>query len=396
MHYYVDHTSRFQHNTGIQRCVRSIAAALIAEGIPLRPLLWDRGHQDFVPADRGQRDHLARWNGPPPERWATDDPPAGEHWSDRWLLVVELVCGPQVPSASALRQAASRRGWRVAWVFHDAIPLRLSHLYGRRGPEVSRRHGVYMEGLALFERVFANSHTTADHLSRFLRARGHAEDRVQTLVTALPLATEFPGQSRGAPPPSRCQALWMAPGQLRRPLRLLCVGSLEPRKNHAALFKAVADLVHRRRWQSELVLVGWANDRRVVAQLQRARELGLPIRWEAQADDQRLQSLYRWCDATVYPSMEEGFGLPVAESLWQWRPCVCSGDGALGELAAEGGCLTFDSANWRALAAALEALQQQPELYGRLERELHQRRMRPWQQYAREMVEDLAGREQAR
>lgn len=387
MYYYVDHTSRFQHNTGIQRCVRSIAAALIAHRVPLRPLVWNSETADFVPADDDARQHLSRWNGPSPDSWASD--PAELHWSDQWLLIVELVSGPHVPSAVALHTAAERWNLHVAWIFHDAIPLRLATLYGRRGPEVSRRHAAYMRGLALFDRVLANSQTTAQHLCSFLRARKVDRQRIEHLVAALPLATELPCGSRPSLEDGAAAANRWLRECGRRPMRLLCVGSLEPRKNHVALLKAMAALRQRGRLRVELVVVGWANDAAVVRQLQRAVDLGLPLRWESRVDDQRLQLLYQWCDATVYPSLEEGFGLPVAESLWQRRPCLCSGDGALGELAADGGCLTATTSDWRSLMIGLESMTHDVALYQSLVRQIADRPMRSWRQYVRELLDDL-------
>lgn len=389
MYYYIDHTSKFQYNTGIQRCVRAIAAALNDAAIPLRPLVWDRVAEDFGFAETAALSHLARWFGPHPSAWSGHR--ASEHWSDRWLLIVELVSGPYAPTAQQLRAAADRWGLQVAWVFHDAIPLRLAPLYGRRGPAVAQRHGRYMEGLALFERVLANSATTAHHLRTFLKARGCHSTRLSQLVTALSLPTELPG----CPRPSLAEGEAAMQRWLQqctsRPMRLLCVGSLEPRKNHGALFKAMLALQHQNRLRMELVLVGWANDRAVVQQWQRAVELNLPIRWEARADDQRLHQLYAWCDACVYPSLEEGFGLPVAESLWQRRPCLCSGEGALGELAAGGGCLTVKTSDWRSLQHGLAQLIEDPALYAALCQQLADRPMRTWRQYVDALLQDLSG-----
>lgn len=388
MYYYIDHTSQFQYNTGIQRCVRAIAAALIDAAIPLRPLVWDRACQDFHLAGDAALAHLARWFGPAQASWTGHR--ASEHWSDRWLLIVELVSGPYAPTAQQLRSAADRWGLQVAWVFHDAIPLRLSPLYGRRGPAVAQRHGRYMEGLALFERVLANSVTTARHLRTFLKARGCQAARLSQLVTALPLATELPGCPRPSLAEGEAAARrWLQQRELRS-MRILCVGSLEPRKNHGALFKAMLVLQQQNRLKMELVMVGWANDRSVVQQWQRAVELNLPIRWEARADDQRLHQLYAWCDACVYPSLEEGFGLPVAESLWQRRPCLCSGEGALGELAAGGGCLTVNTAHWRSLQHGLAQLIEDSALYAALCQQLAERPMRTWRDYADALLQDLS------
>lgn len=363
------HTSSFPRNTGIQRCVRSIAAALIARGCGLRPVVWDQGVGELKAASQQQRQHLARWNGPPMAAWA-DQCQAAPGYAN-WLLIVELVSGPFHPNVQQLRQEVNRRGLKVAWVFHDALPL-------RSGAERTVAcHSAYMAGLASFELVLANSQATARDLRQFLLQRGHGPAELQELVQALPLATEFPGSPRAVP-------------VARRPagdqLRLLTVSSLEPRKNHLGLLKAIVFLVAQGAFPAELVLVGWANDPRVVALVQRALQLGLPLRWEAEVDDVRLGELYRWCDFTVYPSLEEGFGLPVAESLWQQRPCLCSGDGALGELAKGGGCLPVNTHDWRQLAAGLARLLQDPALRSQLTQEACERPVRPWARYAQELL----------
>jgi len=111
--------------------------------------------------------------------------------------------------------------------------------------------------------------------------------------------------------------------------------------------------------------------------------------------DDRLGELYRWCDFTVYSSLEEGFGLPVAESLWQKRPCLCSGEGALGELAKGGGCLPVNTNDWRQLAAGLGRLLQDPALRRQLSQEASDRPVRPWGRYAQELLMALDQRSKA-
>lgn len=367
MYYYVDHTSRFQRNTGIQRCVRVIAAALMEVGVPLRPLVWNREQQDFQTPTLKALAHLGQWNGPDPAGWGSGKAAA----RDNWLLIVELVRGPHQPTAAQLRRAAERRGLRLAWVFHDAIPVRLAGLYGSAAEATAASHQAYMAGLATADLVLANSHTTASHLRSFLQQQGLGAEAVQ----ALPLALEFPGVPRGE--------LWQPHGG---PLRLLCVASLERRKNHVGLLKAMAWLVVQQRFAAELVLVGWPNDPAVVALVQRAQALGLPLRWEDAADDKRLVELHTWCDATVVTSLEEGFGLPVAESLWHGRPCLTTALGALGELVVGGGCLPLAGSAWPQIADGLRRWLEDPSLRERLARQVQLRPLRSWNHFAAELL----------
>ena len=379
IYYYVDHTCRFAYNSGIQRCVRSLARALLKLGQPLIPAVWDRRRNQLAPAGANALAHLARWNGPNVECWSAWPPPDAEN-RPNWLLIVELVSGPHNPSPEQLRSATEPLGVQLAWVFHDAIPVRWASLYGNAADHAVHCHARYMEALAGYERVFCNSHTTREHLLSFLRAQ-----RISTnpdRILALPLGEEF-GSTRPAAPAVRKEM---------EPLQMLCVSTLEQRKNHLNLFKALGWLHSQRQRNWQLQLVGWGADGRVMQQLERAQARGLPILWHARADDTALEGFYQQSDFTVYPSLEEGFGLPVAESLWQRRPCLCSGAGALGERAAAGGCLTVNTANWRDIAAGLERLLMGPELRLHLQQEADQRTFRSWSTVAQELLQSLEQR----
>ena len=372
MLFYVDHTTQFAHNTGIQRCVRLTARALIDLGVPLRPVCW-RSDQGLVLATPAQLRHLERWNGPPADAWTLD---LNTSIEPVWLLVVELVRSRVGPSVNELTRVARTSGLKVAWVFHDAIPIRLAHLYGGQNSLAARSHADYMRGLASADCVLANSHTTARHLSSFLKH----EQLPFAHVQGLPLAQACPGTQR---------VRYLDRHRPGPPLRLLCVGSLEARKNHRTLLKALAWLSAFVEGSIDLRIVGWANDPVIAALVERAISLGLPVAWIQDADDDRLNQLYAWAQFTVYPSIEEGFGLPVAESLWHGRGCLCSGEGALGELAAEGGCLTVDTRNWRSLAEAMASLVTAPDRVVDLNRAAQQRPLRTWSDYGQQLLAAL-------
>ena len=360
---YCHHTSRFSRNTGIQRCLRATARALAERGAPLVPLVWSQWAQGLALADAEARRHLAAWSGPPLQVWRDQLPPEGG-----WLLVVELISGPYHPSQRWLRRLADRRGWRLAAVFHDAIPLAW-------GGEPARHHSAYMQGLADYDLVLATSATSREALEAFWHGALTQPPRAQ--LHTLPLAAEIPGATRCQPQPSARTG----------PLRLLCVGSLEPRKNHRRLLQALAWLQAQDRLQASVQLVGWANDARVVASVRRAQRLGLPLAWDPEADDQALLRHYMACDLSLYPSLQEGFGLPVLESLWLGKPCLVGQAPALRDQAAGGGCLVVNTAAWRPLAEAIDHLQRQPEQLQRLRHELAARPLRSWGDYVASMLQ---------
>jgi glycosyltransferase involved in cell wall biosynthesis len=107
----------------------------------------------------------------------------------------------------------------------------------------------------------------------------------------------------------------------------------------------------------------------IVRQIWKLQMRGRPLRWLRHVSDETLSCEYRQCRFTIYPSLMEGFGLPIIESLLHGKPCICGGNGALGEVAHGGGCLIIDQSNANALASGIKTLLTDQETYARLSAE---------------------------
>jgi glycosyltransferase involved in cell wall biosynthesis len=117
---------------------------------------------------------------------------------------------------------------------------------------------------------------------------------------------------------------------------ILHVGTLEPRKNLVRLLKAFAHLRRTRAVPHDLVLVGqrgwkWEQIFATVEKL----DLAGAIHFLDYVPGRRLPSIYNLADALVYPSLYEGFGLPVIEAMASGLPVVTAPSGALPEVAGE-------------------------------------------------------------
>lgn len=118
---------------------------------------------------------------------------------------------------------------------------------------------------------------------------------------------------------------------------------MEPRKNQLALLKALNRLHQRRpELNVRLDVVGGLHDAVAAEARREASQSGGRIQLHEYVSDAALHALMRNCDATVFVSLAEGFGLPIVESLWQGKPSMCSTIGSMGEIAAGGGCLVVD------------------------------------------------------
>jgi len=201
-------------------------------------------------------------------------------------------------------------------------------------------------------RVIAVSRSTAEDLETHLRLPRGKIDVVPQGVGPQGLAQ---------PTPEARLRSDLALGD--RPI-LLCVAAKRPHKNLVRLIEAHARLDPAAR--PLLVIPGYPtpHERDLT---ERARELGtleqirLP-RWLDQVD---LEGLYAAATAFVFPSLYEGFGLPVLEAMRRGVPVGCSDRGSLPEVAGDA-ALLFDPEDTGAIHAALARLLYDDRLRRRL------------------------------
>ena len=106
--------------------------------------------------------------------------------------------------------------------------------------------------------------------------------------------------------------------------------------------------------------------------------------------DEQLEALTKRVRASVFVSLAEGYGLPAAESLWRGKPCLCSREGSIAEIAQGGGCLQVDPRSLDEIEAGFETLATDFSRYDELLQQIATRRMKSWKEYADEIVEKLA------
>jgi glycosyltransferase involved in cell wall biosynthesis len=157
-----------------------------------------------------------------------------------------------------------------------------------------------------------------------------ASEKIESAaVETIALADELPRRLAAA------RAAHAADRGEGRPF-VLYVSTLEVRKNHRLLFQVWRRLLERHPVDAvpELVLVGrkgWLIDD-FLTEAGNARWLDGKIVWREGVADDELVRLYGECLFTVYPSLYEGWGLPVAEALAFGKFCVASNASSLPEV----------------------------------------------------------------
>jgi glycosyltransferase involved in cell wall biosynthesis len=232
------------------------------------------------------------------------------------------------------------------YTVHDLIPLRTPDLTDIAG--------------ARFARIVRKIARTADHIVTVSEASRHdimtllglPEERVTNTYQAVDLSSEMRSKQ---PPPMRGHFLFC--------------GTIEPRKNLARLIQAYS----ASKAAAPLIIAGpdgWRGREALAAGRAEIRPLvaltGKGGVWRAPwLPRPALIDLLRGARALLFPSLAEGFGLPIAEAMAIGVPVLTSAGGATEEIAG-GAALLVDPLDIQAMAEAIAALERDTALCDRL------------------------------
>lgn len=230
-----------------------------------------------------------------------------------------------VSEIETLATRHARRGGRVTQVVYDLIPYR--HPEYCIDSLARKFSGFLNRSRAFTSQYICISEATRRDLRDYLATHGS-----QAPVDAWPLAHEFAGYQRNdrtavASDPE------LVP-QTSRPF-VLCVGTIEVRKNGIALLRAWQRLIAERGPQTPLLVFagkpGWKTE--AFQELLASDEtLQQHVRVLPRPSDADLASLYQRCLFTAYPSLAEGWGLPLGEAAWFGKYSVASSASSLPEV----------------------------------------------------------------
>jgi len=135
----------------------------------------------------------------------------------------------------------------------------------------------------------------------------------------------------------------------------LSVGTIQPRKNFGRVLEAYLGLPASIRSQRQLVIVGapgWSYDE-LAARIKAAQQGGENVLWlDRLTSDAQLRHLYAAAGAFVFPSLYEGFGIPVLEAFATGTPVITSNTTSLPEVS-KGAALEVDPLSVQAIGSAM-------------------------------------------
>jgi len=332
----IDYTTAARQRAGIGRYTRELVTALLE---------LESAHQYIIFAATGGLD-TGSWKLETERLRAssTQYPVSGIQFrtlplSDDWLarlwhrlrlpIPVETITGPlNIFYSPDFVLPPTRRTTRTLLTVHDLSFLRYPEAFV---PSLRRYlEHVVPRSIARADLVLADSaHTRSDIVSLL----GVSPDKVQVLYSGVHLHFQL------QPEPGEAERIRARYDLGKRPY-ILSVGTLQPRKNYVRLIRAYARLTP----DAQLVIAGgrgWLYQN-ILAEAERH---GDRVRILGFVDDADLPALYRNAALFAFPSLYEGFGLPVLEALACGVPVVCSNGSSLPEIAGDAALLVdpFDT-----------------------------------------------------
>lgn len=210
-------------------------------------------------------------------------------------------------------------GCKTIVTMHDAIFMRYPELYS-----VTYRASFIRRNQSACERadciIAISEQTKRDFISFF----GVPENRIRVVYQGC---NELFWQDLAPQQLSAVSVRYQLPGSY-----VLSVGALEERKNHVRLIEAMAaahiDL--------PVVIVGRGNERQAQILRETAKRYGVSLQLIENARTEDLPAIYRRASVFVYPSLFEGFGIPILEAARCQTPIVTSAGTCFEEIAGEG------------------------------------------------------------
>jgi glycosyltransferase involved in cell wall biosynthesis len=225
--------------------------------------------------------------------------------------------------ADLIRELRDARGFKVLQIVYDMLPVVLP---GYFVPGMPEQFSTYMERmLHNCDGVLAISESTKRDVVRFQKEHKLG----QVPVKVFRLGEDFVEQAGVKPDISQTN--------VKKGQYILCVCTVEARKNHQLLYYAVREAQARGITLPPFVFVGkrgWLMDD-FFHLVENDPVLQKQFIFLGRRNDQELTWLFQNCLMTVWPSFYEGWGLPVAESLFYGKLCVSSNSSSMPEIAGD-------------------------------------------------------------
>lgn len=370
----VCHTSRTPLATGIQRVVRETISRWRQRYDPTF-VTWNDDYSFISPVSPQELSHALVG------KESTLPKNSSQITQDTMLvpvrctyLIPELVT--ETERTCRLAALASHSGNKSGIIGYDCVPISSAETAVPGMPATFARNVEMAVSTTKIAAISNAAKAEYSGIALMMDERGAARPQIETIALASVITPS------SIPPQSTLRRKFSLGTE---PL-IVAIGSREPRKNHLAILR-----VAERAWLSglsfQLVFVGgssWASERfdTRIAELVHG---GRPVRVLTQVSNDEIYGLLELAVFSIFPSWNEGFGLPISESLQCGTPVITSGFGSMKEVSAGLGVVYVDPRDDDEIFAAFTRLLNDITFASKKRREATSFIPKNWDQYAEEL-----------
>lgn len=247
--------------------------------------------------------------------------------------------------------AARAQGATIATLIYDLIPLTHPQYVGTKRKEGFRRY--LHQAIEHSDLIVAISRTVQEDVEAYIRDHRCQFKRVPAEVQHFTLGAEL-SLVQGEVRPAVLDLFSADAVVPNRKNPYLMVATFDPRKNHHYLLDAF-DLLWRDRSDVRLCLIGRVGSlcEDVIQRIRNHPALNKQLFAFYDIQDSELQHCYQTCRGVIFPSVVEGFGLPIVESLWFGKRTFASNTPIHREVG-KNDCVYFDLESPSSLATEIE------------------------------------------
>ena len=172
-------------------------------------------------------------------------------------------------------------------------------------------------------------------------------------------------------------------------ITILLPGSIEPRKQQLLVMELFNKLIKNNPFLNvELIVFGHSTYPYYIIEEQ-IKKSGNKIKYLGIISNKEMIELYKNATFTCFLSKYEGYGLPVAESLWYGKPVLTSCLGSMAEVAGLGGCYCINAYNPSDIYDALCILTKNPKIILKLKEDIMKTQLISWDEYAEKIYTEI-------
>lgn len=325
----IDVTASIYSGTGVASYYRSLVPELIREGQDCEFMLLGYAMRRFSELKLANRKLFL-----PPRIMEI-------MWNRLHVLPVEMLTGNlDIFHAWDYLQPPVKKA-KIVTTIHDLTPIKFPLYHHKSTVEAQTQRLKWVRREA--DIILADSKATKRDIVELL---GVPEEKIKVVYLAAgELYEEFRDQR------SEIRVKEIERGKKKYGIAgeyFISVGTLEPRKNLKRVIETFSINVQRTSFNARLVIAGRSGWGENLPQAENVNFLGL-------VPDEDLPGLYAGSAGLIYPSLYEGFGLPVLEAMTVGCPVLTSDRGSLAEVAGEA-AVTVDPENTESIIWGIESL----------------------------------------